>query len=243
MNVADFLKLYREGQRDFPGAVLCGMCLDFEDLSEINLVGADLRETELCETNLANANFQNADLRGVKISAECRGHNINFSDANFEGTGMYEGIIEKANFSRANFKNASFSQFLMTDCNFSNADFSNAWLSETDFSGGIFNGAIFHKAHIDINFFDADITGADFSHAFFDCSPLHLIRTREINVNSANFTNAVFFVPRAKSSDDVDISSIQGAICVNAKSDMNNLNLGEYNSFSVEQMLKFFSTI
>jgi uncharacterized protein YjbI with pentapeptide repeats len=242
MTAEDFLKLYREGQRDFPGADLSGMSFYCEDLSDINLAGANLRKTKMCEVNLANANFQNADLRGFEISAECRGHNINFSDASFEATGMYEGMLEKANFSRANFRNASFAQFSMTDCNFGNADFNNAWLSETDFSGGSFDGAIFHKAHVDVNFFDADIMGADFSHAFFACSPKRFIETRGINVATANFANAVFFAPQFKSPDDLDVSSIEGAICISVKSDMDKLNLSEYNNFSVERMLDHFAT-
>jgi uncharacterized protein YjbI with pentapeptide repeats len=242
MKREDFLKLYREGQRDFPKADLSEMDFTCEDLSDINLTGATLRKTVFCETNLANANFQNADLRDVEIAAETRGTNIDFFNANFEGTGMYEGMIKKANFSRANFKNASFAQFLMTECNFSDTDFTNAWLSETDFSGSHFNGAIFRKAHIDVNFFDANITGADFGYAFFRCSPKHLLETRGVNVASANFKNAIFFVPRAKSPDDLDVSTIKGAICVNSKSDLDKLNLSEYNSFAVERMLELATT-
>lgn len=245
MKAEEFLKLYKEGRRDFPGADLSEMYLTCEDLSSINLAGAILRKTVLCETNLANANFQNADLRDVEISAEIRGSNIDFSGANFEGTGMYEGIIEKANFSRANFKDSSFAQFSMTDCNFNSSDFSNAWLSETDFSRGSFNGAIFHKTHIDVNFWDADIEGADFSYAFFLCSPQDLIKTRGIDVTSANFANAVFLPPRPRlrSPEDLDASAIQGAICVSTKSDIDNLNLAEYHRFAVERMLKEFPTI
>jgi uncharacterized protein YjbI with pentapeptide repeats len=156
----DFLKLYREGERNFPGVDLSGMYFD-EDLSGINLEGANLRKTRLCEAKLANANLKNADLRGVEIRAELFGHNIDFSGGNFEGTEMYEGIIQKANFSRANFRNSSFAQFLMTECNCAEADFTNTWSSETDFSGGNFNGAIFCKTLIDVNFWDADISGAD----------------------------------------------------------------------------------
>jgi uncharacterized protein YjbI with pentapeptide repeats len=240
MKAEDFMKLYREGQRNFPGSDLSGMNLSEMDLSDINLAGANLRETELCEPNLANANLQNADLRGVKIIAECRGHNINFSDANFEGTGMYEGIIEKANFSRANFRNASFSQFLMNDCDFTGTDFTNAWLSETEFVAGRFKGAIFQKADISVSFWDADIAGADFRYAFFRCSPRELRETRGVDVTAANFENAVFFVPRFRTSEDLDIANIQGAICVSSKSDMDNLNLDEYHRFAVEEMLEKF---
>jgi uncharacterized protein YjbI with pentapeptide repeats len=241
MKKEEFLKLYSEGHRNFPGADLDGMSFDCEDLSGINLEGASLRKTELCETNLANANLQNADLRGVEIIAELFGQNIDFSDANFEETNMYEGIIQKANFSRANFINANFAQFLMTECNCSGANFTNVWLSETDFSGGNFNGAIFRKAYIDVNFFDADITGTDFSYAFFRCSPMWLIKTRGINVANANFTNAIFFDPRSNSPEELDVSTIHGAICVNTKSDMDNLNLSEYHRFAVEHMLEEFA--
>ena len=242
MKAEEFLKLYKEERRDFPGADLSEMYLTCEDLSDINLSGATLRKTVLCETTLANANFQNADLRDVEISAEIRGSNIDFSGANFEGTGMYEGIIEQANFSRANFRDASFSQFSMTKCNFNGTDFTNAWLSETEFTAGHFKGAIFQKAYIDVNFWDADIAGADFSYAFFRCSPQHLRETRGVDVTAANFVNAVFLPPRIRSPDDLDISTIQGAICVRSKSDMDDLNLAEYNRFAVEEMLEKFPT-
>jgi uncharacterized protein YjbI with pentapeptide repeats len=131
----------------------------------------------------------------------------------------------------------------MTECNFSGADFSNVWLSETDFSSGNFNGAIFQKAYIDVNFFDADITGADFSYAFFRCSPIWLIKTRGIDVVNANFTNAIFFTPRSNSSEEIDVPTIHGAICVNTKSDVDNLNLSEYHRFAVEHMLEEFDLI
>jgi uncharacterized protein YjbI with pentapeptide repeats len=240
MRIEELLALYKEGQRDFPGSDLSGMDFTCEDLSGINLAGAALRKTRLCETNLANANFQNADLRDVEIIAETRGSNIDFSSANFEGTGMYEGMIGKANFSKANFRNASFSQFSMTECNFNDTDFTNAWLSETEFTAGHFKGAIFQKAYIDVNFWDADIAGADFSYAFFRCSPQHLRETRGVDVTAANFVNAVFLPPRISSPDDLDTSTIQGAICVRSKSDVDDLNLAEYNTFAVEEMLEKF---
>jgi uncharacterized protein YjbI with pentapeptide repeats len=243
MKKEEFLKLYREGHRNFSGADLGGMYFDCEDLSGINLEGASLRKTKLCEANLANANLRNADLRGVEIRAELFGENIDFSDTNFEETEMYEGIIQKANFSRSNFKNANFSQFLMTECNCSRADFTNAWLSETDFSSGNFNGAIFRKAYIDVNFFDADITGADFSYAFFRCSPLWLLKTRGIDVANANFANAIFFTPRSNSPDELDISTIQGATCVSTKSDIDSLDLSEYHRFAVKHILEEFAPI
>lgn len=132
----------------------------------------------------------------------------------------------------------------MTECNCSNVDFTNAWLSETDFSRGIFNSAIFRKTDIsDVNFWDADITGADFSYAFFRCSPKYFMTTRGINIVDANFTNAVFFVPRPSSPGDLDVSAIQGAICVSTKSDMDKLNLDEYHRFAVEIMLEEFAPI
>jgi uncharacterized protein YjbI with pentapeptide repeats len=134
-----------------------------------------------------------------------------------------------------------FAQFLMTECNCAEADFTNTWFSETDFSGGNFNGAIFCKTLIDVNFWDADISGADFSYAFFRCSPRELIATRGIDTTKANFTGAVFFVPRASSPEDLNSSAIQGAVCINSKADMENLNLDEYHELAVEQMLEEFT--
>jgi uncharacterized protein YjbI with pentapeptide repeats len=175
------------------------------------------------------------------LSCDGHGHNINFSGANFRETGLYEGIIEMANFSNADFRDASFSQYIMTDCNFSGANFSNAWISEADFHSADLTGAIFCKAHIDVNFEDANITNVDFSNAVFFCSPKQMLGTRGVVVSTANFTNAIFFVRRVLSSDDLDVSAIQGAICVSSKSDLNDLNLDEYNSFAVENMMEHFN--
>jgi uncharacterized protein YjbI with pentapeptide repeats len=240
MKEEEFLQLYKEGRRDFSGVDLSGMSFYCEDLSNINLSGATLRKTKLCEINLANGNFQSADLRDIEITAETRGGNIDFSSANFEATGMYEGIIKKSNFSRANFRNASFAQFLMNECDFSGTDFTSAWLSETEFIAGRFKGAIFQKADINVNFWDADIAGADFSYAFFRCSPRRLQETRGVDVTAANFTNAVFFVPRFSSPEDLDVTGIQGAICVSTKADVDSLNLDKYHKFAVEEMLEKF---
>jgi uncharacterized protein YjbI with pentapeptide repeats len=240
MKAEDLLKLYKEGRRNFSGVDLSGMCFDNQDLSEINLEGANLSNTKWCEINLANANLQNTDLRGVEIIGELFGNNIDFSGANFEGTRMEEGIIEKANFSRANFRNTSFSQFSMNECNCSDVDFTNAWFRETYFGGSNFRGAIFHKAVIIDGgcFWDVDIAEADFSCALFRFSPRHLTRTRDTNTD-ANFINAVFFVPQSSSPEDLDTSGIQGAICVRTMSEMNNLNLDEYNSSAVRDIVQY----
>jgi uncharacterized protein YjbI with pentapeptide repeats len=241
VNTRGFLDRYKEGERDFAGANLSEMHLGNEDLSNINLTRSDLRKVNLCETKLENANLQNADLRDADLSCDGHGRNINFTGANFRKTGLYEGIIEMANFSNADFRDASFSQYIMTNCNFSGANFSNAWISETDFHGADLTGATFCRAHIDINFEDANIANVDFSNAVFFCSPKQMLETRGVVVSDANFTNAIFFVRRILNSNDLDISAIQGAICVSSKSDLDNLNLDEYNSFAVENMMEHFN--
>jgi uncharacterized protein YjbI with pentapeptide repeats len=87
-------------------------------------------------------------------------------------------------------------------------------------------------------YFDGeDLSGINLAGANL-CSPKYFMETRGINIVDANFTNTIFFVPRPSSPGDLDVSAIQGAICVSTKSDVDKLNLDEYHRFAVEIMLE-----
>jgi hypothetical protein len=74
---SEFVRLYVEGERDFPKADLHGANLQgaslrhirliMADLRQANLRGANLREAKLCEADLREADLREADLRGANL--------------------------------------------------------------------------------------------------------------------------------------------------------------------------------
>jgi uncharacterized protein YjbI with pentapeptide repeats len=239
VNTGEFRRRYEEGERDFAGSSLSGIDISFDDLSNINLEGADLSKAQLVATNLENANFQNADLRGIDVGADCHGNNINFSGANFQGTGLYEGIIEKANFSFADFSGGKIAQYIMTECNFTGANLSDTWISETEFSDCDFTGACFHRAHIEDTFGNANLSNADFSYAVFFYPPSLLLQANQVIIPNAIFTGAIFCFHQAKNAEDLDVSDFHGAICLTAVSDYSTLDFNLYRSSAIESVLEY----
>jgi uncharacterized protein YjbI with pentapeptide repeats len=239
VNTGEFLRRYEEGERDFSGSDLGGINVDFDDLSNINLEGADLRKAQLVATKLENANLQNADLRGADLGGDCHGENINFSRANFRGTGLYEGILERANFSFADFSEGKIAQYIMTECDFTGANLSDTWISETEFSDCDFTGACFHRAYIEDSFGNANLSNVDFGCAVFFYPPTHLLQDNQAITTNATFSNAVFFVERAKNPEDLDVSGVPGAICLTAASDLSCLDANLYDSSAIEKMLEY----
>ena len=187
--------------------------------------------------------MRNTDLRKADFSADGHGCNADFSGANFQETGLYEGIIEKSVLAGADFTGASFGQFLITECDFSNANFSDTWISETDFTGSNFTGARFHKAHIDSgDFTNANLTDTDFRNAVFFYSPKRLTEIGRAIISGTNFEDAIFFIKRVRDPLDLDISGVPGATCVSCTSDLANLDLDKYCPSAIEEILESLGT-
>jgi uncharacterized protein YjbI with pentapeptide repeats len=80
----EFIRLYREGKRDFAKADLQGVNLQGVSLEHIRLIMADLREADLREANLRGAKLRGADLREADLrGTDLRGANL--QDANLIG--------------------------------------------------------------------------------------------------------------------------------------------------------------
>ena len=138
----------REELFEIPGDTLA-----VQDLRQFNLRYADLSDLDL-----NNCNFENMDLEGTQFT------NANLCNANFTGANLAEAI-----FTRANLSNVKLVRTKMSVTAFSYAILSGADLSEIIVEGMVnFRWIIAHGAKFKnikdlsgVNFFQADLTGAD----------------------------------------------------------------------------------
>lgn len=144
----------REKLFEISGNILAG-----QDFRQFNLRYADLSDLDL-----NNCNFENMDLEGAQFA------NSNLSDTNFTNANLAEAI-----FTRANLSNAKLIRAKMSVTAFSYANLSGADLSEIIVDGlANFRWIVAHYAKFknikslsDANFFQADLTGADFEGTDF----------------------------------------------------------------------------
>lgn len=99
-----------------------GKALEYAINYNVNLDGADLRNTTLCNISLDGAKINGAD----------------FSGANLTGANLSEAELTNCNFSEAALYNACFSWSDLSFCNFRYA-----LMGATDISGAVLNGSLF----------------------------------------------------------------------------------------------------
>ena len=112
------------------------------NLSDANLIGADLRGS-----NLSDADLRGADLRGSNLSdADLRGADL--SDADLRGADLSDADLRGSNLSNANLSNANLSNANLSKAYLSNANLCYAYLCYADLSGAYLRGAILMGAVI-----------------------------------------------------------------------------------------------
>ena len=103
-DIAELLKKYALGRRNFQNA----------ELENANLMGVCLKNVNLIGANLRRANLQNADLQGAKLVAA----DLSFADlsgANLKRAKLVSSILTKTNFNNANLTNINFSGANLAD--------------------------------------------------------------------------------------------------------------------------------
>ncbi len=146
-----------------------------------NLIGADLRKTDLSEANLSGANLCEANLSGANLrrtifieSNLCKAKFIdaNLIKANLSGADLSGGanlmnaLLVAANLSGANLSGANLCEAKLSDTNLSGAD-----LSGANLSGANLRGANLCRANLSGSILEnADLVKANFSEAILtDC--------------------------------------------------------------------------
>ncbi|MGG6239524.1 pentapeptide repeat-containing protein [Nodosilinea sp. AN01ver1] len=120
--VADVVKRYQAGERDFRGIHLHGSKV----LKQINLSGADLREAYLSSVDLTSANLSNANLEGADLS----------------GSDLRHANLSGANLNRARLRYARLIQANLADATLVDADLKGANLSGCTMPDGTLDPAL-----------------------------------------------------------------------------------------------------
>jgi hypothetical protein len=114
--------------------------LTYEDLTGLDLSGADLREwgfegAELYDINLRGADLRDADLRDANLTdADLSGANL--TDANLTGANLERAIAKRVDLRGADLREAD-----LRDANLAYADFLGADFTDSDLTDANLNGA------------------------------------------------------------------------------------------------------
>ncbi|MBD2300823.1 pentapeptide repeat-containing protein [Nostoc sp. FACHB-190] len=170
------------------------------NLSNINLIQADLCGALLKEINLSRANFLGANLSNADLSgANCLGvnfskadlSNANLSVANLFGANFEEARFSEANLTRADLVGANFTKAYLRGANLTEANLTMAKLAEACFTEVNFTKA--HLALANISRSDliyANLSEADLTKAVLIGSLLLGANLTETNLTEANLTEA-----------------------------------------------------
>jgi uncharacterized protein YjbI with pentapeptide repeats len=111
-----FLDRYRNGEKDFSGAMLKG----------INLSGMDLKGVNFENADLSGADLRGADLRGGNLSkADLWGANLSYAD-------LTGAKLPQANLWGANLTRATLNAVDLTDVNLQDADLTDTVFADAD---------------------------------------------------------------------------------------------------------------
>lgn len=157
-----------------------------QNLSEANLGGASLKNTNFTQAILSNTLFWwNADCSGA-----------DFSQATVLNSYFQEATLSNVKFTQANLSNSYFSAAVLTGANFHQANltgvyFALADVSNADFSDAILNGACFYGAK---GFTESQLKSSA-SYKIHDLSGIYLYgnNLRDWDFRNQNLTNADFF--------------------------------------------------
>jgi uncharacterized protein YjbI with pentapeptide repeats len=149
-------------------------------LSKANLSGADLSEAYLIKAKLDKANLKKANLDKAKLSdANLSGANL--SDALLSGAKLDKAYLEKASLWRANLSDAKLRGALL-----SGALLSQANLEKADLSGANLSDALLSWA----NFSDAKLSGANLSGTNLWAADLPGAKLRVADLSGADLSSA-----------------------------------------------------
>ncbi len=175
---------------DLSGANLIGV-----DLKMSNLIGANLSKADLSSANLIGADLMGADLSGtnliraILIGADLLGANL--SEANLSEANLSEVNLSEANLTGATLNGANLRRAPLSGANLSGANFSGAYLSGANLSGANLSGANFSGTFLSgANLSGANLSGANLSGAKLSGANLERTVALDTNFNKAIFTGA-----------------------------------------------------
>ena len=166
---------------------LTGSFLESAILTQADLSGCDLTETVLARTDLRHCNLSNAKLVRANLSL------ANTELGNFSGAEINECIVEGTTFNSCNFTQANIHNMIPTGIVFDACDFSEAELSFINFANCKFNANRFDKATLKkVTFFNTLFIQDRFPGAILDSSHFVQSRLQEVSFDLSNMMNVAF---------------------------------------------------
>ena len=145
----------RQALLDSGCTILFDAILTGSDLTEIDLEGADLRQTNLVETRLSGANLRDADL------GNSEGMSALFDNSTMTGASLVAGNFESASFTSALMQGASLNRARLIS-----ADLRGSVLAAADLAGANLNQASLRSVDLrEAELRGATLQGADLSGA------------------------------------------------------------------------------
>ncbi|MDT9217347.1 MAG: Rid family detoxifying hydrolase [Limnospira sp. PMC 1240.20] len=211
MEAQELVDRYKQGERDFPGVDLSDTTWPREcSLSEINLEGADLSNSEFIsiafnKANLKNCNFSGSNFQSVKfvnadltnayfIQSDLRG--IDFSGADLTGVKFVKcSRFDDIKIDKAIIKNVDFSGSRMPATNLSYLDlegcnFSSIYASRINLAAANCKKCNFKMANLEEAIFrDACLEGANFKQANLKKANLMKAKVKKASFIGADLTD------------------------------------------------------
>ena len=131
---------------DFMGAMLRRANLSGCFLNPIHFYRADLREANLSRSLMNRANLRGADLRGADLQHADLDQAV-LSDTNLSGANLTGANLSRTNLDRANLTGANLTGVVFHGANLSRTNLSEAVFQDTDFYEAVFNETPVTGAH------------------------------------------------------------------------------------------------
>lgn len=168
-------EIFERYKGDFSGVGMQNVRLAYHDLSNLDLSGLIMRDSDLFGAILTNANLEDIYI-----------YQTNLSCVNFEGS-----ILSGGSFFHSDFRLAKLNQIVALESDFRNSILNSAQIITSTLTNSLFLSADLERA----DFKNSELTGANFSKAnAFDASFVGANLTNAnfkfANLQSANFSNS-----------------------------------------------------
>lgn len=129
--------------KDMTRAIFTLANLQNADLSNTNLIAANMEKALLSNASFRRANLTSADLTSVMSM------NVDFRESELEGANLLKAQLSASNFACANLTGANLTEANLTGADLSKANLTGANLTNTDLTGANLNGANLTGAKLD----------------------------------------------------------------------------------------------
>jgi len=177
---------------DLAGADLSNLDLNGAFLEQANLAGANLQRTNLSGGALAEATLSAANAAGADFSRTTLS-GVVARDACFDSAQFAKRTYMNSDWTGATFRGASFESMIFIEEMFEDCDFEAARFVDCLFLNCKFGAARLRKCRFERSMIiECDLTGTDWSEAFFDRQLMAKVTAQNSRWSNAEFSKSTF---------------------------------------------------